>query len=149
MYLFTIWIEMAVCSSLSWKALTLSIVNGNCCLTLFLYYFCFCLKYWYMLLLWRGIGKNLVNKRMLKECIIVIQLAGSSDSYEVLFDVIADLSHYCALCLPEVNNFFLFFLLLPCRILSFTICLHPCQLTADYSLRLLLFPSRMKRTKCW
>lgn len=53
--------------------------------------------------------KNLVNKRMLKKYIIVIQLAGSSDSYEMLFDFIANLSHYCALCLPELNNFFLSF----------------------------------------
>lgn len=46
---------------------------------------------------------------MLKECIVVIQLAGSSESYELLFDFIAVLSHYCALCLAEVNNFFIFY----------------------------------------
>lgn len=60
--------------------------------------------------------KNLVNKRMLKKYIIVIQLAGSSDSYEMLFDFIANLSHYCALCLPELNNFFLSFFFYSCPV---------------------------------
>lgn len=60
--------------------------------------------------------KNLVNKRMLIKYIIVIQLAGGSDSYEMLFDFIADLSHYCALCLPELNNFFLSFFFYSCPV---------------------------------
>lgn len=72
----------------------------------------------------------------------------SSESSGLQFDFIADPSHNLLSCLPDMQDLFFYFLS-PWGIISFTICVQPRLLAADYSLSLLLFPSRMKRTKCW
>lgn len=58
----------------------------------------------------------------------------SSESSGSQFDFIADLSHNLTSCLPDMQGLFIYFYFLsPCRVISFTICLQPRLLAADYS----------------